>query len=274
MFGGFRFFGFESLMPKYDASNAATQTNQPTVSQTPEIQLMPNPRFQSVESTFQQTTISRLICLVAIMQALTGGQQINAQDYRLDAPAAWGGETIQLPPGFAKDMLLQGVEHIRFAPGMMDPQSETFFCYAFAFELESKPKLTKQTIKSEFLKYYRGLSKAVLNGKRPELPFENFEFEFELAFAEPNATTAKEAENDVMDYAGKLKWVEPFATKKTQQLNVEIRQWATGDRNYLFASVSPKKRNGGIWKQLHKIRDDYVKSLTAASVDQKPAKFR
>jgi hypothetical protein len=43
--------------------------------------------------------------------------------FKLAAPAEWGGETIQLPPRFAPDMKLKGSEHIRFAPGMMKPDS-------------------------------------------------------------------------------------------------------------------------------------------------------
>ena len=43
---------------------------------------------------------------------------------KLVAPAGWDGETIQLPPGFSPEMKLKGSEHIRFAPGMMDPESD------------------------------------------------------------------------------------------------------------------------------------------------------
>src|SRR5882757_9459394 len=83
--------------------------------------------------------------------------------FKLSAPDGWGGETIELPPGFAPDMKLKGSEHIRFAPGMMKPGSDSFFCYAFVFELQAEPALTEAVLKDEFLKYYRGLCKAVLN---------------------------------------------------------------------------------------------------------------
>ena len=86
---------------------------------------------------------------------------------KLAAPAGWGGETIALPPGFAPDMTLKGFEHIRFAPGMMKPDSDSFFCYAFVFELQPKPALTKAVVENEFLKYYRGLCRAVLKGEVP-----------------------------------------------------------------------------------------------------------
>ena len=86
---------------------------------------------------------------------------------KLAAPEGWSGETISLPPGFAPDMKLKGAEHIRFAPGMMKPASDSFFSYAFVFELQSKPDLTDAVVKEEFLKYYRGLCMKVLDGKPP-----------------------------------------------------------------------------------------------------------
>jgi len=60
-------------------------------------------------------------------------------------------------------------------------------------------------------------------------------------------------------YTATLEWVEPFATKKSQKLNLEIRTWTKDNRNYLFACVSPQARDAAIWKQLNSIRDDYMK---------------
>ena len=99
---------------------------------------------------------------------------------KLVAPAGWGGETIQLPPGFSPEMKLKGSEHIRFAPGMMNPESDTFFSYTFVFELEPKPELTEAVIKEELLKYYRGLCKAVLNGEIPNLDLSGFMLQLDL----------------------------------------------------------------------------------------------
>ena len=60
-------------------------------------------------------------------------------------------------------------------------------------------------------------------------------------------------------YTGTLEWIEPFATKKPQKLNLEIRTWARSDGNYIFACVSPQARDTAIWKQLHEIRELYLK---------------
>jgi len=177
---------------------------------------------------------------------------------RLAAPAGWGGETIQLPPGFAPEMKLKGSEHIRFAPGMMNPESESFFSYAFVFELEPMPELTEAVVKDEFLKYYRGLCKAVLNGEIPDLDLSGFMLQLERVKDDASASTEEKDANASEEYTGTLDWIEPFATKKPQKLNLEIRTWTNNDRNYIFVCVSPLERDSEIWKQLHKIRDGYL----------------
>ncbi len=179
---------------------------------------------------------------------------------KLVAPAGWGGETIQLPPGFSPEMKLKGSEHIRFAPGMMDPESDTFFSYAFVFELEPMPVLTAAVVKDEFLKYYRGLCKAVLNGKLPQV--DRSRFTLELQRAKSDATIFQDDKNADMPvvYTGTLEWVEPFATKKPQTLNLDIQTWTSNDRSFIFACVSPQARDAAIWKELHKIRNGYLKN--------------
>ena len=178
---------------------------------------------------------------------------------KLAAPAGWGGETIQLPPGFAPEMKLKGSEYIRFAPGMMDPESDTFFSYAFVFELEPMPELTEAVVKDEFLKYYRGLCKAVLKGKLPQV--DPSKFTLELQQAKSAATITLDDRNADMPvlYTGTLEWVEPFATKKPQTLNIDIQTWTRNDRSFIFACVSPQARDAAIWKHLHKIRNGYLK---------------
>jgi hypothetical protein len=189
--------------------------------------------------------------------ALVFAQEPGA--FKLAAPAGWGGESINLPPGFASDMKLQGTEHIRFAPGMMKPESDSFFSYAFVFELQPTPVLTESVVKDEFLKYYRGLCKAVLNGKLPDVDPSGFTLELQRVKSNAKPPADEKGAETPTQYTGTLAWVEPFATKKPQKLNLEIWTWTRNDRNYIFACVSPQARDAGIWKQLHTIRDDYLK---------------
>lgn len=202
---------------------------------------------------FRMLAVSLLMC----------GMLLGAQEpapLKLAAPQGWGGESIDLPPGFARDMQLKGAEHIRFAPGMMKPAADSFFSYAFAFELQPKPELTEAVVKEEFLKYYRGLCKAVLNGKRPDVDPSKFTLALERVKSGPESAPVEQAAEAPKLYTGTLDWVEPFATQKPQKLNLEIQTWARNGRAYLFACVSPQAADAAIWKQLHSIRDGYLKN--------------
>jgi hypothetical protein len=199
---------------------------------------------------------------VVAVTLLLSGTLLLAEEpgtFKLAAPTGWGGETIALPPGFAPDMKLKGSEHIRFAPGMMKPDSDSFFCYAFVFELQPQPALTEAVVKEEFLKYYRGLCQAVLNGKLPDVDPSEFTMELQRVKSDAKPASDEKAADVPAEYTGTLNWLEPFATKKPQKLNLEIRTWAGSGRNYLFACVSPQAPDAAIWKQLHEIRDDYLK---------------
>ena len=202
-----------------------------------------------------------MLRLFAVSLLMSGAILIadEPKSAKLAAPADWAGETIELPPKFAPEMKLKGSEHIRFAPGMMKPASDSFFCYAFVFELQPKPDLTEAVVKDEFLKYYRGLCQAVLNGKFPDVDPSEFTLELQRAKSETKPSSDEKAAETPTLYTGTLDWVEPFATKKQQKLNLEIRTWATNGRNYIFACVSPQARDTAIWKRLHAIRDDYLK---------------
>jgi hypothetical protein len=208
-----------------------------------------------------------MLRIIAI-SLLFPGMMLTAQEPQsaeLTAPVGWGGETIKLPPGFAADMKWTGVEHIRFAPGMMKPPSDSFFCYAFVFDLDRQPELSEAVIKDEFLKYYRGLCKAVLRGQRPDVDLSKFTLELKR-IESTTKTSAYEQDSDIGrpgQYSGTLTWVEPFATKQAQTLNLEIWSWTRAERNYLFACVSPQSRDSAIWQQLRAIRDDYLKKQAA-----------
>lgn len=199
---------------------------------------------------------------ILVLGLLMSGTVLLADEpntFKLAAPEGWSGETISLPPQFAPDMKLKGSEHIRFAPGMMKASSESFFSYAFVFELQPKPALTEAVIKEEFLTYYKGLCKAVLNGKGPDVDPSEFKIELQPVKAEGQRASEENNAKTPTQYVGTLNWVEPFATKKPQKLNLEIWTWTRNDHNYIFACVSPQAREAGIWKQLREIRDNYLK---------------
>ena len=173
----------------------------------------------------------------------------------------WRGERIELPPEFAPDMGWNGIEEIRFAPGMFDPKSDSFFTYVFVFSLPGDQKLTQEAVKKETLIYYRGLAKSVLKSKGKEVDASKFTFALEKAKAASGTPATVKAPADVTQYSGKLDWVEPFATAEPQILHFEIQQWrdAKTKRDYLFVCTSPRAiaDADAIWKELRKVRSDF-----------------
>jgi outer membrane protein assembly factor BamB len=185
----------------------------------------------------------------------------------LEAPESWGGETIRLPPPFAPDMKLSGVEEIRFAPGMFKPDSESFFSYVFVFRVPASIELTLDVLEREMLVYYRGLAKAVMRGKGAE--FDKFEFDLEeLVVGDRLARTP----SGVTPYSGSIDWVEPFVTKESQRLYIEMDVWKakSTEHRYIFCSVSPKQPDGAPWKDLRKVRDRFVQTVMPQAASPRP----
>jgi len=196
---------------------------------------------------------------LAIVLLMTTGLRAaeSSKALEIEAPNDWKGEKISLPPSFAPDMQLVGTESIRFAPGMFEADSESFFSYVFVFELAAKPELTQKALQREFLVYYRGLAEAVSKSRGVTVKAADFSFELKPADKaddkdSPRASGRKR-------YAGELEWIEPFATQKSQSLHLEIDTWnsAATKRSYLFAAVSPQKKTAAIWTTMRKLRTAY-----------------
>ena len=175
--------------------------------------------------------------LMLLVSTAIAADRVNS--ITINTPKGWGKEIIQLPPGFAKDMKYKGAEDIRFAPGMFEPTAKDFFTYVFILSGTLEGGLSLENVKSEILKYYKGLGKAV-GGKRFKVDPETFKL------------VLKKTEDG---FTGTLKWIEPFKTGKEQTLNLELKSWDTKDKQFLFAMVSPAGKDSDVWKNLKKIGD-------------------
>ncbi len=184
----------------------------------------------------------------------------TGQEIKIDAPETWRKETIKLPPEFAPDMKLKGIEELRFSPSMFASDSESFFSYVFVFKTEPEPALTESIIKQEMLAYYCGLSSEVLKGKKVDIDTSNFTFSMNKLDQGSRQSSLRPG---VQRYVAKLKWIEPFVTEKTQDLRLEIDTWSDGNtkQQYLFACVSPADKKEKIWEQMFEIRSSFYESL-------------
>jgi hypothetical protein len=161
------------------------------------------------------------------------GQPAKETPFKLPSPKGWAKETIPLPPSFAKNMTWKGTEELRFAPGMFKADAVDFFSYALLFWLPDDQKIDTKTMEKELLEYYRGLAKAVLEGKKTEVDLSTFTLTIKDAKEKPGKRAGGE---EVTAYDAELKWTEPFAT------------------NCVFVCASPQVETAEVWKQLREIR--------------------
>jgi hypothetical protein len=212
-------------------------------------------------------------CLASALLFLAGTLQGPAQIKGETAPKAiapkpetfhwetgpgWFGERIKLPPSFSPTMDWKGIEEIRFAPGMFKADQPDFFSYALVFSLEPEADVSLAGLSKQILLYYQGLSSRVSAGKGRKVDVSKFTIELKPAKDLPGSAP-KQAKAPAA-YLATLKWIEPFATGKPQDLHLEIHAWKdkTRKRTYLFFCASPQSSEAPIRKTLRKIRAAFV----------------
>ena len=175
----------------------------------------------------------------------------------LKEPAEWRLETMVIPPGFAPDVKLKGTEEIRFAPGMFDNQSDTYFTCVIAIVADGAPVLGAAEIKDFLEKYYRGLSTG--RAQRTGLKVDP---------AQMNAVV-----NPVPDAEGRfvaqVDFFDSFSDGRKITLNVEAQTIpiAAKQQTCLLLLVSPTAKDNAAWQTLRGIGVKTAMGLLAPSVD-------
>ncbi|MCF6314633.1 MAG: PQQ-binding-like beta-propeller repeat protein [Verrucomicrobiales bacterium] len=150
---------------------------------------------------------TQVLLLVPLLLCFFGGVAFAGDDsVKVTFDTEWRGERLILPTGFAPDLSLRGIEEIRFAPGMLNPDHEEFFSYVLVFYLPKQKPLTQTQIHTELLKYYRGLAASVGRDRQPKIETDKFTLVLTPDEAKDGQCTA------ILD------WVEPFKTGKAQKL--------------------------------------------------------
>lgn len=192
-----------------------------------------------------------MVRLTLILAGICVAAQPENTPYQVPQPQGWGKESIPLPPGFAPKMTWKGAEELRFAPGWLRPDSDTFFSYGIFFWLPGEQKVDRATMEKEMLVYYQGLAGAVLRKKKQEVDLAAFSVALKDMPGE-RRTTGEATRR----YAGELKWIEPFATGKAQTLTLEVETWYCDKHKHrcVFICASPQPQDAAVWRTLRELR--------------------
>ena len=175
--------------------------------------------------------------------------------YSMPAPEGWGKERMEFPLGFAKDLDHQGVEELRFAPGMFKADDPDYFSYAFLMWLEGSVSFEPQALEKDLLKYYKGLCASVAGSRKLTLDLAMISVKVERQ-EKKGRLGGEEA-----DFChARIDWYDPFVTGKPLTLHVELwsRPADAKKRSCLFAIASPKEKSAPIWTALRKIQDGFT----------------
>ncbi len=161
----------------------------------------------------------------------------------LKEPTDWRLETMSVPPGFAPEVKLKGSEEIRFAPGMFDNTSDTYFTCALAIIATDAPDLGAGEIKDFLEKYYRGLSGGRAQRSQAKVDPAQMQAEVNAVPAEKNRFTAT------------IDFFDSFSDGRKIKLNVEASIFARPAKKEtsLILLVSPSAKDRAVWPTLREI---------------------
>jgi hypothetical protein len=151
-----------------------------------------------------------------------------------------------IPPGFAPDIKLTGLEEIRFAPGMFDTRSSNYFTYVVVILANGAPELGAADLKDFLEKYYRGLSVAVGRGKGFSPDPVQMKAVVNPALPGPDAKQC---------FAAEVVFFDSFTDGRKISLNVEalVVPRPASKQTCLIMLISPSAKDAAVWQTLRDI---------------------
>lgn len=188
-----------------------------------------------------------VLILIGLQLLFTQTRAQDAQPQLLTLPPDWRFELINFPLEFAPDLDYQGFEELRFAPGMFDTTTTTYFTYMFAIMLEGKHDFSIPFTKKFLTAYFQGLSEAVAQSNKITVDTSLIS----VTVTRPDIKTGKHEA-----YFITTKYIDTFNGGREVTLNMEMAVLypKNGEKTYLQAVVSPQPKYAEVWKELYLYR--------------------
>lgn len=200
------------------------------------------------------TMALRVLLLVSLLFpacAFAGDEDVATGSFFLPTPDGWRTETIAFPLGFAPELEYEGVEELRFAPGMFNADSEDFWTYAFVWWISDRSSLEPAGLAKDLEFYFAGLTRAVA----PERGFDASAatHDVQLAMFENGGDDSE------IDFKGGATVFDPFATGESISLNIRVKQTSCLEEGRLAVvfELSPQPLIHQVWSSLAGIRDGF-----------------
>lgn len=192
--------------------------------------------------------MKHLLLLIFLLGSLHfSGFSQDGNPSLLTIPEDWKYEFIAFPLDFAPLLNYEGYEELRFAPGMFDVDSPSYFTYLFAISFEGKQDFSIPNCKKFLSIYYQGLCFDVAKAK--EITVDTSKI---IITAEK--PKVKTGDNDA--YFITVKYLDTFNEGNEVMLNMElvVLNPKSHEKTYFLALVSPQPKYSEIWKELYTYR--------------------
>jgi hypothetical protein len=189
--------------------------------------------------------------LIFIVSLATAVQAQESIPQLLKEPASWEFEKFLLPPGFAPGIPYNGVEELRFSPGMFKKDSATYFTYAFVAQLDNITAISQSEVRDYLLKYFNGLCSSVAKDRKLVIDTTQINVIIEKKKGAPAGEVV---------YIGSLNIFGVFAYGAPVKLNMEMKVIMNPvvQKTYLIFIASPLEKGNAIWKELYKIQKEFT----------------
>ncbi len=166
--------------------------------------------------------------------------------FSMPAPDGWGTETIPFPLEFAPELPYEGLEELRFAPGMFDASAADFWTYSFVWWVAEDDPVDTSSLDRHLEAYYRGLAVAAAPMRGVELP------------TNPVYSTELVSTGD-HSFSGEVETPDAFVTGGQIRLHVRgaVVDCPAQKVKAAIFGLSPQEPTHAVWERLDAIRTGF-----------------
>ncbi|HEY8733267.1 MAG TPA: hypothetical protein VIL90_01795, partial [Puia sp.] len=211
----------------------------------------PAVRSTGLRNPYSWSAVDEVDCVQWIKQSLKiFNPQTYSPVYLLPVPEGWSTEQFSLPPDFAKQLPLKGVEGLRFSPGWGDVKSDEHWSYAFLWWLDGNADIDASFIQENLKILYTGLvARNIIPRKIPKEKLFPVEVKIRSIKTMPGDLKTFEGTVHMLDYMPQ--------TPMTMNIRIHNKDCADKTHSSLLFEVSPKPFDHSNWKKLDKLNTDF-----------------
>ena len=182
--------------------------------------------------------------LLALTTFLGPGGPAGPDDLLPETPPGWRYERMDLPLAFAPELEYEGFEELRFAPGMFEPDSDSYFSYVFAIRIEEALSADADFLRTFLERYYLGLCRSVAESRELEVDLSGF-----------SVTVVPEDATSMRPIEATIEMVDAFGSGAPLTLAVELHTHAGPEHTEVLGLASPLPRDASVWDDLRAVGD-------------------